>query len=357
MKKGAIFTAAAAVVATMAVASFFAYQYWRAPARDPLDVLSQMPPDAKAVIFCNFAVLKKSPFLAEFYKWAPASGVDDDYRQFVQASGFNYETDLNWAAIAIVPRGPDAAVVAVADGRFDRRKISEYALQTGTRESRNGRERFLLPVQRGPRRITFTFLRDDLIQIASGDDHLDAKDSATQMDADAHAWKERFRRLAGSPVFAVVREDATISTAFDGHAPRNFQSPQLSGLLDQMQWITVAGKPENDRLRIVLEGETESEATTRQLSDVVDALLGLAQAGLNDAKTREHLAPAVREAYLEVLKSADVSRIDRGETKGVRLIFDITPNFLDALRSATQAAAPAASTKRTPATGRGNIRN
>jgi hypothetical protein len=299
MKKGA-FVAAAAAVAIVAAASFFAYQHWRAPARDPLDVLTQMPPDAKAVIFCDFATLKKSPFLAALYKWAPASGVDEDYRQFVEATSFNYETDLNWAGLAIVPRGQDAAVIAVADGRFDRKKISAYALQTGTRESRNGRELFLLPVQRGSRKITFTFLRDDRIQIASGEE-LDANVPATQTDSDAQAWKERFRRLAGSPIFAVVREDATVGAAFGAHAQGNLQSPQLSGLLDQLQWITVAGKPENDRLRVVLEGETASESTTRQLSDVVNALLELAQSGLNDAKTREHLAPAVREAYLEVL--------------------------------------------------------
>jgi len=355
MKIGTVFTATA-VVAIFAAGSFFAYQHWRTPVRDPLDVLTQMPPDAKAVIFCDFAALKTSAFLAEFYKWAPASGVDEDYRQFVQATGFNYETDLNWAGIAIVPRGQDAAVIAVADGRFDRKKISAYGLQTGTRENHNGRELFLLPVQRGSRRIALTFLRDDRIQITSGED-LDADVSATQTDADALAWKERFRRLAGSPVFAVVREDAAISSAFGAHAPGNFQSPQLAGLLDQLQWITVAGKPENDRLRIVLEGEAASEATTRQLSDVVNALLEMTQAGLNDAKTRAHLAPAVREAYLEVLKSADVSRIDRGETKGVRLIFDVTPNFLDAARSATQAPAPTAPVKRVPAPGRGTIRN
>ena len=110
-------------------------------------------------------------------------------------------------------------------------------------------------------------------------------------------------------------------------------------------------------MRIALEGETTSESTARQLSDVVNALLEMAQAGLNDAKTREHLAPAVREAYLEVLKSADVSRIDRGDTKGVRLMFDVTPDFLDAARGATQVPAPSAPTKRTPATGRGTIRN
>ncbi len=63
----------------------------------------------------------------------------------------------------------------------------------------------------------------------------------------------------------------------------------------------------------------------------------LAQAGLNGAKTRQQLDPAAREAYLEFLKGADVSKIDRGETKAVRLVFEITPRFLDVARSASPA--------------------
>ena len=355
MKKVAALVAAV-TLAGVAVAAFFAYQNWRTPKGDPLDVLVQMPPDAQVVLFLDLLALKQSPFLSELNKWAPTSAVDEDYRQFVQATGFNYETDLSRVGIAIVRRGQNAAVIALADGRFDRKKISAYVLQTGTRESRNGREEFLLPVQRGSGKVALTFLRDDRIELTSGAD-LGAEPSAARTDSDAQAWRERFRRLAGSPVFAVIRQDASISAAFGAHAPGNFQSPQLSGLIDQLQWITIAGKPENDRLRVVLEGESAAESTTRQLSDVLNALLELVQAGLNDPKTREQLQPAVREAYLDVLKSADVSRIDRGETKAVRLIFDVTPNFLEVARTATQSPPSTTPGKRLPARRGGTIRN
>src|SRR5437762_3298763 len=56
----------------------------------------------------------------------------------------------------------------------------------------------------------------------------------------------------------------------------------------------------------------------------------LAEGGLNDPKVRQQLDPAMRDAYLALLKSADVSKIDRGETKSVRLVFEITPGFLEA---------------------------
>jgi hypothetical protein len=139
-------------------------------------------------------------------------------------------------------------------------------------------------------------------------------------------------------VFAVVRQDAGAGAELSARTPGGLQSPQLSALVDQLQWITVAGKPEGDHLRVVVEGEGATDASTRQLSDLLNGLLMLAQAGLNDPKLRQQLQPQVREAYLEMLKSADVSEIDRGDTKSVRLIFDVTPNFLEAARQGAPAA-------------------
>jgi hypothetical protein len=49
---------------------------------------------------------------------------------------------------------------------------------------------------------------------------------------------------------------------------------------------------------------------------------------------------------LELIKGADVSRLDRGETKSVRVVFDVTPKLLEA----ATVAAPAAPTPATPVT-------
>jgi hypothetical protein len=101
-------------------------------------------------------------------------------------------------------------------------------------------------------------------------------------------------------------------------------------------------------MRIVAEGECLSEQTSRQLSDTLSGVLLLAQAGLNGPETRRGLDPRIRDAYLEMIKSADVSRIDRGGTKSVRAVFDVTTNFLNAV-SAAPPAIPAASAPPVPA--------
>ncbi len=103
-------------------------------------------------------------------------------------------------------------------------------------------------------------------------------------------------------------------------------------------------------MRVVAEGECNADATAQQLSDLLNGILVLAQAGLNDSKTRKQLDPAAREAYLELVKGADVSRIDRGETKTVRLVFDVTPKFLDAARAPAPITPPAPASNRAPRT-------
>jgi hypothetical protein len=323
-----------AVVVVLVAAVFFGYRKWgvqNGSARD--EALALMPADSSAILFADFGELRQAPFVAKLYSWAPKPQADADYAQFVKETGFDYERDLDRMAIAVEKRGQDSTLFAILDGKFDRQKISAYALKDGSAVKTAGREIFSVPVSGSTKRIIFAFLRND--RIALTDDanlavYLDAKERPQVVSE----WRARFERLAGSPVFAVIRQDAAVGAALAAQAPGGLRSPQLSTLLDQLQWITLAGKPENDRLRVVAEGECTAEATARQLVDVMNGVVILAQGGLNDAKTRQQLDPAMREAYLELLKSADVSKIDRGDTKSVRLVFEITPAFLEASRKA-----------------------
>jgi hypothetical protein len=66
----------------------------------------------------------------------------------------------------------------------------------------------------------------------------------------------------------------------------------------------------------------------------------LAETGLNDPKLKQQLDPATRQAYFELLKNADISRVDRGETKAVRVVLELTPQFLNAAHAALPAATP-----------------
>jgi hypothetical protein len=327
----------------------YAYLRWNGQGggatRDAL--LAAMPADASGVLFADFAELRPTRFAAELFQWAPRPAADAEYAQFLRDTGFDYERDVDRVALAIIKHGQNTTFFAVADGRFDRKKITTYALQSGTRELRRGQEIFSVPLTGSGTNISLVFLTDSRVVIANDGEF--ANFLSQQTGADANDWRDRFHRLAGSPLFAVIRQDAAAGSALTSRAPGGLQSPQLSALLDQLQWITVAGKPEADALRIVAEGECPTEQTARQLADLLSGVVALAQAGLNTPKTRQQLNPQAREAYLEMLKNVDVAQIDRGETKSVRLVFDVTPRFLKIAKSAAPVVAPRPPEAKAPA--------
>ena len=77
---------------------FYGYQRWgRSGSRSPNDVLRHMPADAEAVLYIDLDALRQSPFLSELYKWAPEPKADPDYTQFLESTGFHYESDLHRA--------------------------------------------------------------------------------------------------------------------------------------------------------------------------------------------------------------------------------------------------------------------
>jgi len=310
-------------------------------------VLSAMPPEASTVAFADLAELRRAPFAADLYNWIPKNQADAEYADFLRETGFDYERDLDLIAVAVIKGEKENRLFAIAQGRFDRKKIEAYAARSATRESHNGREIFSVAPGDGARTISFAFLSKDKIALTDAGD-LAAFFRPLPNSADARAWRERFTRLAGSPIFAVVRQDAAAGSALASQTPGGFQSPQLSTLLNQLQWITLAGKPQERGLRIVAEGECPNEQTSRQLSDLLSGALLMAEAGLNGPETRRGLDPQIRDAYLEMIKGADVSRIDRGGTKSVRAVFDLTSDFLNAVSTAAPTV-PATIAPTTPA--------
>jgi hypothetical protein len=322
------------VVAVLAV-SFFAYRQSDAR-RDSsrVEILSAMPSEASAVFFAEVGALRHAQFFEQLFAWAPKPQADADYAQFLHDTGFDYERDLDRVAIAVERRGTDPLFFAIADGRFDRKKITAYARKSGKCSNQKNREICSVPSPAPSRTISFTFWKNDRLALTNGAPLFDLL-HGPEKNTNSGDWQTRFERLAGSPLFAVIREDAAFGAALSAQAPGGLRSPQLSTLLDQLQWVTVAGIPENDRLRLVAEGESPAEATVRQLTDLLNGVVVLAQAGLHDRKSRQQLDPAAREAYLELLNSADISKLDRGDSKAVRVVVEITSKLLEAARIAT----------------------
>jgi hypothetical protein len=352
MKKRVLILAFAVLVAI--AAAYFAQLKWWPAGHSPRDaVLARIPASATAVVFADLTELRNSPFAAQLHAWAPPpQQLDADYAQFLRDTGFDYERDLDRIAIAVTTSAKQSYFFSIADGRFDRKKLNVYASQYGTHEKISGREVFTIPVgapasganneasasqkttnpgtaPSPSRKFSFVFLTNNRMAVTTDPDPASLF-AAPASGADAKEWRSRFDRVAGSPLFAVIRQDAAAGDAVNAHAPGGLRSPQLASLLDQLVWITIAGKPSGAILRLAAEGDCPAEECSHQLSDMLNGILLLAQSGLNDAGVRRRLAPDVRDAYVEFLKSAEVTRIDRGDSKSVRLMVEITPKFLDA---------------------------
>src|SRR5258708_31415328 len=230
----------AAVIVLLGVVAFFGVRKWGVQRVSPRqEALALMPMDASAVLFADFGGLRQAPFVAQLYAWAPKPQADADYAQFVKETGFDYERDLHRMAIAVEKRGQDSTLFAVLDGKFDRQKISAYALKDGTAAKTGGREIFSVPASGTAKKIIFTFLRNDRIALTN-DSNLAVLLDAKKRTEDVSEWRARFERLAGSPVFAVIRHAALVGSALAAQAPGALRSPQLSALLDQLQRRTLA---------------------------------------------------------------------------------------------------------------------
>ncbi|HUN61223.1 MAG TPA: hypothetical protein VMU53_04495 [Candidatus Sulfotelmatobacter sp.] len=314
------------------------WRHWKAGGglgdRDAM--LALMPEDASAVVYVDLAQLRSSPLFAGLLRRAPQVAPDSEYAQFLQATGFNYETDLDRLALAIQRQTQGSLVFAVAQGRFDRKRIESYASKYGSLKTGDGKRLFAVPMSGSNRKAYFTFLREDRVAWAN-DSSFFFQQPRSNVTAE---WREHFLRVAGTPLFAVLRQDSGAASALSA-APGGLQSPQLAALLAQLQWISISAKPDGNLLHISVEGECTNENTQRQLKEVLGGLVVLAQMGLNDPKTRKQLAPGLREGYSELLQSADIQQLDRGTSKSVRVVFEVTPKLLEAAPAASTGTAPA----------------
>ncbi|HEY1424439.1 MAG TPA: hypothetical protein VGF20_13360 [Candidatus Acidoferrum sp.] len=325
-KKIALFTALAFL---LVAALLIAWRSWPAAQSSSRQQLLQLvPTDSTAVIFLDLDEFRSSPFLAKLYSWAPRPAEDSEYAQFVHDSGFSYERDLNKAVVAISHHGASTNLLAIADGKFDRKKIETFLSRSGTSALLGKLRVFVLSGGSLDKPVSLAFLSDQRIAITDSQNLAEVLSASASQSGHAE-WNSRFERLAGTPLFAVIRQDPAMRDALNTAAPGGFRSPQLSALLDQLQWISIAGKPDGDQLRVVSEGECLSDVTTGQLREFLQGIQLLAQNGLNDPKLRQQMNPDERATYLDILKSADVQKIDRGEWKTVRVVLSITPKFLD----------------------------
>ena len=339
-----------------------AYYYWKSrplppivstlpgvpAAGPPPDLLSQLPADAPVVAYIDAASLRKlqnSPLAAALGLASPGPQADRDYANFVRDTGFDYTSDLDHAAIALWPASlgtPDNVlgedrVLAIADGRFDQQKIKAYALRTGKEVPRGPQPVYEVP---GNPPVSLTFLSPTRIALAGGRNATDLLAridiNASASSSRAPAMQSRIQRVAGAPMFAVARTD---------HLPSSFYSnfhnaPQLEQLARSIQNITLAGQPDGNNLRIILDADCDSMKNAMQVSFLLETGKMAGSMALSDSRTRRQMTNEQYVFLQGLLSHATVNYQD----KVVRLRLAITPDMLIAAPAPPKPAASHAPT-------------
>ena len=329
------------------------------------ELISLAPADASYLFYADLAALRSSPFLTHLLAPGPAAAQDREYAEFVRATGFDYARDLDRVVLALRPGLPGLGTVALAEGRFDREKISGYALRSGKLERQSGVKVYVVPadvpaatraqspVRQAPgaglnsgRVIAFAFL--DPPSSSSGQAHRIVLADGPSLgcllappkrgNALAPAMRERVSRVAGSALFGVGQV---------GPVPEHFsfggiRSDQLANLVRSLRWFTLAAHPEGEHLRVTVEGECDTAESARQLAGTLDGLRLLGEAALADPGTRQRLEPQTAALLATLVRMLRVSRDDQGERHSVRLTLDLTPEMLGSLAGAALPKNPAA---------------
>lgn len=321
--KGALLVAV--VLAAVATAAAFYVGSLRGDAAHPapaLELLSQVPIGAPTLVYVDLAAIRESSFYQHRTDRAPMTVPDADYANFIQATGFDFEKDLDRIVIASWPQSigqEQTKNVVVAEGRFDRQKIRDYAMKNGKLDRQQGHDVFLFPARDPKNWNALVFLDDHRIAIVEGSSIAPvlvphAADAATD------PVRERAARVNGAAVFAISRVPAIP----DNFAPGGMQSAQLTGLIRSVQWITLAARPEGENLRVSLEGECQNGTDARQLQSALEMLRMFGQAGLESPKTRQTMDPATFGVLETLLKTADITE----SAERVRILVEITPDIL-----------------------------
>ena len=285
------------------------------------ELFSALPSGAPTLVYLDLAAMRASSFYQHRPDKGPITIPSPDYAQFVRSTGFDFEKDLDRVAIASWPAAsghqPQKNIV-IADGRFDRAKIRDYAMSKGKLDRQQGRDVFVFNAADNAKdpSESLTFLDDHRIAIVAGPSIAPLM-TGSGADTTSDPARERAARVDGAAMFMITRVPPIPESAGGGA-----QAAQLAALARSVQWVTLAARPEGDNLHVSLEGECDNDADARQLQSALEVLRMFGRAGLESPKTRQSMDSDGLAALQTLLNSAEITQ----SAQRVRILLEVTPD-------------------------------
>jgi hypothetical protein len=322
------FLASISVAAAAIAAGLLLYGNFRrsatAHASPAPELLSALPAGAPTLVYMDLAAVRASSFYQHRPDKGPIAIPNQDYADFVRSTGFDFEKDLDRVVVASwsAPSGKEPTKnVVIAEGRFDRAKIRDYATRKGKLDHQQGREVFLFPTNDRTGMNSITFLDDHRIALVAGPSIAPLFTGHSDNSA-ADPARERAAHLDGAAVFAITRVPPIPDNPGAGGI-QGAGAAQLLSMARSVQWVTLAARPEGDDLRISLEGECDNSTDALQLKSALELLRMFGRAGLESPKTRQSMDPAALAMLETLLSSAEVTQA----AERVRILIELTPDI------------------------------
>lgn len=238
--------------------------FWRE--REPLALFRRLPAENLLLLHLDVDALRRAPGLAPL----AASGIapDPDYVAFVRQTGFDYQRDLDQAAVCYLPD----RVYVLARGRFQPDRLRQYALaQGGSCAGGKLEQPCQMPASRPDRRISFLLLSPRVLALATAPE----SDAVRQLQSEpaVHAVPLARAVVARNPgaLLWVTAAPAALGPAL----PSNLSL--LGPVLAKAQRAHLFVNDQSGSLRVVLEADCASEpqaGETRRLLQGVHDLIG-----------------------------------------------------------------------------------
>lgn len=246
-----------AVLCAVVVAGIF---YWRTrPALAVRDQLRYVPPGDGPTLFLDLAVLRRAGVLAVLAGNKAAE--DQDYRKFVQGTGFDYREDLDTVLAAW--RGE--ALHILVTGRFDWERLARYAVDT---RGRCHRTVCTVYATNPDKYISFTPLRTGVLGISIDGDPIAAAGLAQRYPAATF-------EIPSDPVWAVLPKEmlapragfpASLTVFLSSLAGVNRAIVTLGGTVAQMEFRLKGECADPNQARAIA---ARLEASTHLLKEVL----------------------------------------------------------------------------------------
>jgi hypothetical protein len=232
----------------------------------PARLLSRLPGENLLLLYADFAQARQTRALEPLVRSQVATGAD--YGGFVRETGFDYQRDLDAAAVAYLPD----RVYIVAQGRFDSGRLRQYAVAQGGGCSGTALERpCWMPASQPGRKISYLLLEPGLLALATAPE----PDAVLALTALPPPTAESLGQAVAAlnPRRALVW--LTASPAGLDHVSRQATSPNLglfSRPLANAQRLYLFLNDRSPNLEISLQAVCASEAQATEMRQLLQGL-------------------------------------------------------------------------------------